>query len=93
MLLSSYSVLTLSLMITSDEHVWVILTSRTEHAREELSHIALGNFISLFVGEPINVLKDWHEVLEVSAGLGIDRINGTEHLSGKKHVVGADPLD
>jgi hypothetical protein len=70
------------------------LTCRwTKYAREELSHIALGNFVSLFLGEPINFLKDRHQVLEVSAGLGVNGINGAEHLSGKKHIVGAHPLD
>jgi hypothetical protein len=70
------------------------LTGRSiEYAREELCHIAFGNFVSLFLGEPINFLKDRHEVLEVSAGLWVDGIDGAEHLSGKKHVIGAHPLD
>src|SRR5258706_3134087 len=44
----------------------------------------------ILVRQPLDRLKDRHDVLEVAPGLGIDGVDRAEHLRGEEQAVGAD---
>src|SRR5262249_18128786 len=63
------------------------------YPRVELTGIALGDFVTVLVAEPLDGLEDGYNFLEVPTRLRVNGIDRPKHLGGEQDVVHPYPFD